>query len=705
MADDPAGVPSVPGNANWPEWTFEQALAAVTGEGADLHAAANAEWLQFNSGGSETGSVSYHAFDHYYFAVDFNEDAINAWAAAVAGIDAMMNDVGRGRRGSMDLQSLRDLEMAIKMMAVWADGTAHGLHAWAGSVNTADSAIRGKAAFLVRWRLKANGDGLTDTHEQLTSRHGAPIADAVGAAGDALQAFNTSMVNAWQSVSGLRDFVVERINAEVAAVMDWIHSSRIVKGDANYALDDYDTAGAKTFIQDAMSRYPLGDLSTAAGWSAINRRITADVTAKLKGSLDPPAQAAIARLQPAYQLAASALVAITPPPAETMPKPSPDTDGPDGKGPPDPDGGADGKDLPDPNAGADGKDLPDPNAGADGKDLPDPHAGADGTGLPDPSGGADGEGLPDPSGDGLLDPGGGPLDPSAGGGADLSNPGAGGGLPSPGDVGAGGADPAAGGLGGTVFPGLTAPGGGSGSDAGGTSTVGPGGDGAFVEPGGPGDGRTFPVGDGDLDPSILSPGAGRSDTVLPPGTLPPGGGAGDLTFPGAGQGAGNGGGLSIGHGAGAQAGAGGLPGGFGGGPGGSGVGGGFAAVPGGGGNGMPTPAQAAGPAGPPGAASSGDGSGGVPFFPPMMGGAGAGGEKPQERQRQTWLAEDEEIWGTTVAVGSGVIGRLGEDDEFEAEEMFSAAAVRGRRRTDPPRRPRTEPQEAQQETGGSTAAG
>ena len=69
----------------------------------------------------------------------------------------------------------------------------------------------------------------------------------------------------------------------------------------------------------------------------------------------------------------------------------------------------------------------------------------------------------------------------------------------------------------------------------------------------------------------------------------------------------------------------------------------------------------------------------------MMGGAGAGaGEKPQERERQTWLAEDEAVWGTDVDAGSGVIGRL---DEDSAEEML-VTSVPGQERLHPavPRR-------------------
>ncbi|MGF1429409.1 hypothetical protein [Kitasatospora sp. LaBMicrA B282] len=53
-------------------------------------------------------------------------------------------------------------------------------------------------------------------------------------------------------------------------------------------------------------------------------------------------------------------------------------------------------------------------------------------------------------------------------------------------------------------------------------------------------------------------------------------------------------------------------------------------------------------------------SAGEPMMPPMGAGAGAGagaGQQGKERQRTTWLAEDEEVWGTETGAVSGVIGR------------------------------------------------
>jgi hypothetical protein len=92
----------------------------------------------------------------------------------------------------------------------------------------------------------------------------------------------------------------------------------------------------------------------------------------------------------------------------------------------------------------------------------------------------------------------------------------------------------------------------------------------------------------------------------------------------------------------------------------------------------------------------------------MGGGAGAGGEKPQERERQTWLSEDEEIWGTRVDVGSGVIGRL-DEEVFEPEELPMAGPSRRARPEVKRRRPeekkeRKEEVEAPGEESGSASA-
>jgi hypothetical protein len=75
-------------------------------------------------------------------------------------------------------------------------------------------------------------------------------------------------------------------------------------------------------------------------------------------------------------------------------------------------------------------------------------------------------------------------------------------------------------------------------------------------------------------------------------------------------------------------------------------------------------------------------SGAVPFYPPMMGGGmggmggmgGTGGaDGSGERERTTWLAEDEDVWGTEPDVGPQVLGRdFG--DESDAPDAFEEFA-------------------------------
>lgn len=49
-------------------------------------------------------------------------------------------------------------------------------------------------------------------------------------------------------------------------------------------------------------------------------------------------------------------------------------------------------------------------------------------------------------------------------------------------------------------------------------------------------------------------------------------------------------------------------------------------------------------------------SNGQPMMPPMGGGGGGGGGGGRDRERRTWLAEDEETWGTSQEAAPGVIG-------------------------------------------------
>ncbi|MGH3380327.1 MAG: hypothetical protein ACRDP6_36895 [Actinoallomurus sp.] len=684
-----ADSPSIPGTDNWSEWTFEQALMALTGEGTDMHALAGGPWYTVPSDLSSGGDLNYHAWGEFFMSVNFNKDSGRAWSDGWTNLNEIVNDLARGKRGNMDVQTLTDLAGAIQAMANWTDTTGSGFHSWANALNSDDSAFKGKAAALIQFRLKAQADGLDDTRDQITTRHGMAIADAVANAAKGLDTFNRSMADTWHGAD-VGNIVANTLNAETQEVFDYLSASNLVLGTPNYILDriDFrlDRQLGRDYINRAMAAYPKGALNTQAGWDNIGNHVKQTVLDYLKANLDTAAQSAIQTLVPLYLLATNALVDITAPIPETPPHITPDPNNNPSNG--------------------NGDFSPPPN----GNFTPPPDGGGSGSGPP-PDGGLGDGGLGNGGlGDGGLGNGGlgdGGLGNGGLGDGGLGNGGLGdGGLGSGGPGGGGLGDPGNGALGnGAFMPGLMPPAGGAGGDGSGDGKVGPGGDGSFGEPGAGNGIVTPPGGAGGADGGVGIPsGAGSSKTTLPPGSaLPPGGAGGGGSGVGAGAGAGRGFGASPG-----SAGAGGA----GAGAGGGGLGSGDSPLTTlpmqatGGSPGMSGTAGASGAGG-----TSGDGGGGVPFFPPMMGGGmgGGAGDKPQERERQTWLSEDEKVWGTNVALGSGVIGRFYEDEE-EADEARLVGPVRGRRRADTPRRRPAVPPETETETestgesAGGTAA-
>jgi hypothetical protein len=673
VADDAGGGLNVPSTDNWNEWTFEQALKALTGEGADLHTPAKASWFTFDPNPSQSDNITYHAYDKYWYGANIDQQAVTTWKAAIDTIDEMMADVALGKRGNMNHQSVLDLAQAIRTFADFNHGAANVMTSWANRLDSDDSSFRGKAAFLIQWRLKAGGDGLTDTYEQVTTRHGKNIADVVNDAAVELGNFNKTMGNAWNSAlaSDMRNWLDNAIRDAINAIAGYIDDSGLDQHHGPYKLDSLDAESGKAFVQKMLSAYPKGDLTTAAGWQSISKSITTILTNNLNAYLDKSARSAITALAPKYTLATSSLIEITAPLTETPPQADPDADGNgDGDVPPPPEGDGSGEVPPPPEGGGSGEVPPPPEGGGSGE-VPPPDGGIGDSGIGD--GGIGNSGI----GDGGIGDGG------LGDGGLGGPPGAGGDIPADGGVG-------------PFVPGLVPPGGGTGigdDRANGGTGIGPGGDGAFDEKGAGNGLLTPPDGGADGPNSLLPSGTGESRTAIPPGSgLNEIGHDGFGLDPGkGGNGVGGGSGVGLGNG-------------------GGGVGGGFGSGTGSGGlnglNGLPTQLSGGSP-GMNGAPGSSEGGGGVPFFPPMMGGAGqsGAGEKPQERERQTWLSEDEEIWGTRVAVGSGVIGRL-DDEEFELEEVPLAGPSRRIRRPETPRRPRPAEEAAREATtAGEEASG
>ncbi|OKI18551.1 hypothetical protein A6A08_24720 [Nocardiopsis sp. TSRI0078] len=86
--------------------------------------------------------------------------------------------------------------------------------------------------------------------------------------------------------------------------------------------------------------------------------------------------------------------------------------------------------------------------------------------------------------------------------------------------------------------------------------------------------------------------------------------------------------------------------------------------------------------GQPGAGSGASGMGGMPMMPPMMGGGmGSGaGDNNRDRQRSTWLSEDEKVWGTAADGQRSALGRPvpGQNKKGTPRHEFADATPDGR---------------------------
>jgi hypothetical protein len=641
-----ADGPTFPASGGSTEWTFDLALRAVTGNltGADGQAVPNltslalGKWFSYDDKPSASDNITYHAYGNYYYGANYNTDAATAWTKAVEAINTAVLNLEVGTTGEVSLQGMQRLRNALITVSTWLAGSTTDIGTWAKNLDSDDSDFQGKAAALIQHRLHNDTKWVDGLHQQLTSYHGRSMISSIDSAGQALTAYIGRMSIAWRAAyPTLKTIVADQQTYYVNYISDYIDHWGLQKGLPNYWLDKLwvlnkigVAESPDDYITRVLNSYPGGSLRTTAGWDAMNTNITHSIQQSLETALNVPARTAISALSTAYGDAARYIAALTKPVGvDSAAAPPP---------PPPPDGGGNDSNLPPP--------PPPPDGGGNDANLPPPPDGGggnDGNLPPPPDGGAGNDAnIPPPSGGGANDLGLPP--PSSGGGNDLNLPAPGGGDGHTPPGGPGGSDgtlppfvpfppiPAGGGKGGARLanPGLPEPG----ADLPGIPGLPAGG-------GGSGHG---PAGLGDL-----------SGTALPPGGL----GAGRLGAPGSGS-------------AGLRDRVGGPV-----------TGTDRAALPDLRLSGGSPGADGAGADG-----GAGSGAGGVPFFPPMAGGAGGAGEKPKERERQTWLSEDESVWGTGEEACIAVVGWPGGEQPYEEEPLPPSRPVRpGRRPASPTRRP------------------
>jgi hypothetical protein len=700
--------------------TFEQVLLAVTGADPklNLHGVAQKGGESGNGNGwfimgdaaksaAEAGwfRIFYSVGEKTYFRVNFNDSQFDSWKGMFREFEVLAGQLAEGRSGLLDVPRLREAEHAVRNYATWLQLHYGLINAWVNKLSSADSEFKGKAANSIREILSTIAWIIDDLSKQMMVDRTPSTPDGLKAAGDALAQFAHAMadllarlqnlitypkylaVEVNQSVNryligkglyglayehlvkllgkGIEEYilrVIETYNSEdgTGPVSGWT----IVGDGAGMATAEWADAGPSTFpphpLPDRLK--PLaGPLNSQATWDAINRKISDYLLYELE-AFDKQAREHLARLEAAY-VAAKA-------PLHELYAPNPPSSG-GGAGP---GGGPDGGpaidfpeiDFPEikfdtPDLG-DGPDLPD-LSGPDLPDLPD----LSGPDLPDLSG----PDLPDLGSPDLGDLGGGPNMPdlgALGGGSGLPDgafPAGGfGDLPGLGTSSPGGA----GGspfLGGMPFPGPNLPGG--------TGRTGPNFPNLVDENGNPID----PNGNLRLPESPdFDPGAGI-DTSPPAGIdFPAGGGGPDLDLPSSADFPLPGGGGAAPDGLGGVGGPDGLGGA--GGPGAGFPGGGLGDAPAMGGAGGEGWADWTGQEGQSqnvdrqDAALSGAYNGlpmmPPPMIPPMM------PSNQNDRERQTWLSEDEKVWGIRSNAGSGVIG-LPADLAKEVDEQLAPTHV------------------------------
>jgi hypothetical protein len=670
-------APAFPTDANSKAWTFDNALRAVIGQVNAAGGDASPTLAQIlahdlfvgTTPPTEKQAFSYHAFSKYYYGADFTEKTVTEWQQAVDAIGQAVALLESGEGLELSRNSMTTLTDAIEKAQFFLYEYGEAFGSWSKDLDDDDKGIAGDAADVIQQRLASQQKWLHGLYEQMTDQHNVSMIFAMRQLVNGLNTFIHSMSTTWHAVEAdLRNLISNQRDFYNQYLWNFLVDEGLVKGQPGYALDaeyynvldnhmtffSYDWDGVardlETFIGGRLDQFPLGSLRDPTIWATINQNIRSYSNTWLDNRLHGPARTAIAALQHDYAYWGRYIAALTKPDGVTTAGgPPPNVGGPPPPPPPDLKNGP--PPPPPPNL----KNVPPPPPPGVNDHLPPPPGAHDRGDVPPPPGAHDLGDVPPPPDLGHV--------PPPPGAHDLGD------VPPPGAHDLGEVPPPPGGADLPPFIPLPpigrrgAPGGGPGPNGAANNGLSlpdfdePGAHGLPGVPGlPPGDGgsATLPAGlaNSGLDLSSLS-GSGAPGGAPAPGSIEGGGIAGPNGLAADGVGAGLNGGSPTGAGSGA-----------------------------------------------PGAAGSpGDGSNGVPFFPPAAGGAGGGGmgDKPKERERQTWLSEDESIWGIEEDAAMGVIGRPDAAGTDEEEPVVPARPTRPA-----PRRPAPKPTPA--ETGSGTGA-
>jgi hypothetical protein len=706
----PGGTLDVPSaDGRYSEATFEQILVAITGRGkhANLHGVTEngrtpgGGWLVQGDiakdvrGDAQSFDIAYGAWDKTFIGVNRNTQLFDEWARVFGELVEFIGPLEQGRLDDLDVFRLIESAEAVESYAGWLALNYLVINSWIQALSSDDSEFKGKAAYVIRQNLVAVAEMMIGLYHQIMTERTPSTPTALKIVAVALLQFSRNMANILRALAWIVlipgiligevhnnitkylwgkglfnptfDLIAEAKGGRAgmeAYILSVIENYSSVDGEAPPAgtmLVEHNGVNQETgesfrvdYRQDVAGEpfdpYPLpkglgelsGPLNQPATWDAINTKITRVVLDEL-AKLDKAAQGQLAALGEVYESTKLSLAKLEevdtttpgggsggsgdgPPPFQFPEPPKFEFDKPppfEFKDPPKFEFG------PPPDF-----DLPDlTNIGGGGPDLPDLRNLGGGPDLPGPGNIGGGPDLP-----GLGNFGGGPdlpgLNPTSG-------------MPFTG----------------LPFPGTSPPNG--------NGRTGPNIPNLVDENGNPID----PADLGLSDTPDFQPGPGL-DIKAPTDTdFPAGGGGPDLDLPSRDEFA-----LPGGGGAG--------PGGIGGPDGLGGAGGPGAGFPGSGLGDTPgAPAMGAGGEGwADWTGQSGESqnverqnggfagmNNGLPMMPPpMMPQMMPGNQK--DRERQTWLSEEEKVWGIKNNAGSGVVG-LPADLAKEVDEQLAPTHV------------------------------
>jgi len=309
-------------DTNWSDWTYALAVRAVTGDDIDLRALSRAQWFLFDPssvdrpGGND--EVGYQALDIQYYGATINHRAIGDFEGGVDQLDAVTGDLLAGARGAADVSSLARLRDKVAALESFLGDTGRDFRTWARQLDSGGTDLSGTAAGVIQVRLARYAGQLELWWDRLKVGPTLLLSTAVENARTDLDAFRVGMVTAWQNEAsaGLRGRIRAAVDAETAAIHDYLVSAGLVAGTPAYTLDKSDPTKqpnlvvTPTMIQDYHDRsrarilsvlagYPKGDLRQPETWARINQSVSDAVSASLN-DLDAAAPRYIEPLHGSY---------------------------------------------------------------------------------------------------------------------------------------------------------------------------------------------------------------------------------------------------------------------------------------------------------------------------------------------------------------------------------------------------------------------